>query len=103
MTKEERNKLIIETLGGYQIPCYDMNKKEKYKFIESTGPEIPDLSTPNGFFWWWKRAQKMDWWEVFCGTFNYSMGMTRGQFLTSIIDPGRGACALAEFLEERKK
>ncbi len=110
MTKEERDRIIIEELGG----CFHNWKVNKICSLcgldyGSLGSVLPDLSTPSGFFWAWHEMLKKE--ELFV------------EFIGCIIqkkigDQAYGGLAvliyflshrvlfmevLAEFLEERKK
>lgn len=98
MTKEERDRLIIEELGEcwhkYNIPFGIVCLKCGFHSLN------PDLSTPEGFFWWWSRGQREEWWPDF---YDYLCVPGTNIFDIENIDPDRGADALAEFLIQRKE
>lgn len=64
MTDEEKDKLIIEALGGcwhewegswtYDAYLECKKCKEVYPTVPPR-PKILNLATPEGFFWWWPR------------------------------------------------
>ena len=118
MTKEERDKLIIEELGG----CWH-DKDPKYqgpsehwcpKCNEIFHPKEQEIfiSSPKGFFWWWRLAQRKEWWPDF-----YDFMCIPGTIIFDIehLDPDPGADegnggvlsiftrGHNEFLEEMKK
>ena len=125
MTDQEKDKLIVESLGEcwheweydshYNYPrAADVIDGSKYAELKAQlqilqkamlcvcGSKhyklpIPPLAAPSGFFWWWKRAQKMEWWDDFIRNFTYH------DYLINLVDLTRGRDALYEFLVERSK
>ncbi len=115
MTKENRDRIIIESLGG----CWhewehgetvenDWHCKKCWRnYSHGYGFDpMNQINTPNGFFWWWERAQKMEWWGEFWMFFAkkyFIEPKTTTELVSLLINSDRGADALAEFLEGRKK
>lgn len=103
MTKEGRDRIIVEAIGGCWHEWEDSKKESNRLTCKKCGSRAwpgvaADLSTPTGFFWWWPKAQKMEWWPEFC-----EKVLATWDNLFFIINPDRGAWALAEFLDGRKK
>ncbi len=73
MASEQKDKLIVEALGEcwheWSGPASDSCICEKcgVKFfdIDLDDPSYCSLAIPDGFFWIWERAQKMEWWNIF--------------------------------------
>ena len=118
MNREVRDKLIVEALRGgcwhewsFRSAAYMCSQESDYECEKcnewKSDQEFNSLSTPNGFFWWWPRAQKMEWWKDFIlhisSEWHYSLVVRSTWKLAEYINPDRGADALAEFLEARKK
>ena len=103
MTDQEKDKLIVEAFGE----CWHDAEGELRSHIWPTcskcgephtkWPKIANqnLVTPDGFFWWWKRAQKMEWWDDFIRNFTYH------DYLINLVDFTRGRDDLYKFLMER--
>ncbi len=120
MTKEERDKLIVEELGGcwHDKECcrecgkqYDDSKHIKYgqdldnplkHEFDDLRKDNLDLSTPNGFFWMWNKIVNRGWFREFSHDFCKA---PRGYnvFPNFYINPDRLMDALAEFLGQEKK
>ena len=120
MNKEERDKLIVEALGG----CWHIFSGEIIDWHEDFGyqyhcmkcgqniwkeSEKINLSTPNGFFWALKKAKKMPWWDKFLSCYlNGYLGETSSQIEElnhmplKYIDPDTFANTLSIFLGELK-
>ncbi len=75
MIKEERDRVIVEELGGCWHECGETPNMACPKcgetsinfggwYINPVSLNI-DLSTPNGFFWVWDKAKDREWWPDF--------------------------------------
>lgn len=114
MTKEERDKLIIEELGGcwhewkglgHTFPGAWSKCPKCYKHPIYMYPNL-SLSTPNGFFWVWDRLWKMKWSGEFLIYLQENANLWKYDpqaFPVYFINPDRFADALAEFLTQRKE
>ena len=100
MTDQEKDKLIVEALGEcwheFPTPYSCICQKCGYYAIPQ------QLTDPDGFFWTWERAQKMEWWESFCRSLWILGPFNPVVVPSSYIEPTRFRDALAEFLERRK-
>jgi hypothetical protein len=103
MIDQEKDKLIVESLGEcWHEWEYDSHYNYPKAMLCVCGskhyklPILP-LATPSGFFWWWKRAQKMEWWDDFIRNFTYH------DYLINLVDLTRGRDDLYKFLVERSK
>ena len=86
MTDQEKDRLIVEKLEG------DWQGWWKYH----------SLSTPDGFFWMWNRAQTMEWWNEFLTKISGRIYWTN-TIPHRYVNPHRFRDALAEFLENKYK
>jgi len=69
--------------------------------IEVRIPNRLDLTTPDGFFWLWERAQEKEWWGEFYWTVLHCFDSEYIQRLDStLINPPRFRDALKEFFNE---
>jgi len=103
MTDDKKDRLIVEALGVSYVKKFGRS----IAIIQNSNPEfIPNLATPEGFFWTWKRAQKMEWWlEFICvsSSANFLAISSLSKYLIKFINPTCFRDALAEFLEKNKK
>ena len=110
MTDQEKDKLIVESLGEcWHEWEYDSHYNYPKAMLCVCGSKhyklpIPPLATPEGFFWWWERAQKMEWWgQVMDWAYNrwldtVNPGLTSDQqFFLWLIHPTRGRDTAYEF------
>ena len=112
MTDEQKDRLIVEALGG-EWHDYKLSNGKGLSTCScgNKGMAVwdycvhanPNLATPEGFFWWWERVQKMKWWDCFLDWINlqYAKGYLGPEFnrcLEFMIHPIRGRDALAEWL-----
>lgn len=120
MTDQEKDKLIVEALGECwheweALSNQSLRLGEDYCYMchnyRLEVEEIPNLTTWEGFGWWWERAQKMEWWDNFWGYLCDTVVNKKIKlpdyadycFTFYFIDPTRGRDALAEFLIGRTK
>jgi hypothetical protein len=111
MNDQEKDKVIVEALGGcshdweYWSPirlCSENSDYQCKKCKAWRSEKDISLATPEGFFWWWERAQKMEWWDEFISEEISQDSNTRNYDL-EVINPTQGRDALYEFWVGRSK
>ena len=101
MTGQEKDRLVVEALGVDYIKHFgkSIGTRQNGKPVF-----IPNLATPEGFFWIWPRMQTMLWGEEFLEWWWMgSESVPKAFYLIAFnLNPPRLRDSLAEFLEGRK-
>ena len=111
MTKNERDKLILEALGECEHNFPPISTESPFRCLKCGMLYVlcsrPDFSTPDGFFRVWNGAKEKEWWYEFLEWCLIQIEGVITKYIFSFpiifINPDRFADAVAEFLEKREE